>query len=119
MIEDDPEVLEMLRRLLEFRGYRTLLAGSGVAGLDIYRGRHCEIQAVITDLRMPDLHGLKVIEELRLINPDARIVVMSGVVGTNPMPADQSGRLVFLPKPMSGDELVRALRSVVGVPSGA
>jgi len=117
VIEDEAGVREMVRMLLEFRGYRALVAENGTDGLALYRQHLSSVKAIVTDMRMPTMHGVQVIEGLRLINPNARIVVMSGVIDGNSKFAEEPGRLAFLPKPMSSAELVNALLSVLADPA--
>ena len=117
VIEDEPGVREMVRMLLEFRGYRALVAENGTDGLALYRQHLSSVKAVVTDMRMPTMHGVQVIEGLRLINPNARIVVMSGVIDANSKFTEEPGRLAFLPKPMTSTELVNALLSVLADPT--
>ena len=117
VIEDEPGVREMVRMLLESRGFRALVAEDGPDGLALYRQHQQAVKAIITDMRMPAMHGVEVIHELRQINPDARIVAMSGVVEANLKYVDEPGRLVHLPKPMTSSELVIALQSVLVKPA--
>lgn len=112
VIDDESGVREIARALLEARGYRVLLAENGPAGLSLYRG-HPAIAVVVTDMMMPGMQGVEVIAQLRSINPDARIVAMSGVIGEQTAVTEEPGRLVFLPKPMPASALVRAIRRVL------
>lgn len=116
LIEDEPDVREMIRRLLEFRGFRTLVAENGSAGLALYREHLSGVHAIVTDMRMPDMSGTEVIYEIRRLNPNARIVVMSGVVDHNYRFLEEPGRLAYLPKPMTSAELVHAVQSVLDGP---
>ena len=117
VIEDEAGVREMVRMLLEFRGFRALVAENGPDGLALYRQHGSAVKAIVTDMRMPDMHGAEVIRALRAINPDVRIVAMSGVVDINAKLNEQPGRLAYLPKPMTSSELLRALQSVLVAPA--
>lgn len=116
VIEDEPGVREIVRRLLEIRGYRTLTAENGADGLVIYRQYSDRVSLVLTDMRMPGVQGRELIRELREINPDARIVAMSGVLGENDQISEEPGRLTFLPKPMTLEELMGAVQRVMTGP---
>ncbi len=116
VIEDEPGVREIVRRLLEIRGYRTLTAENGADGLVIYRQCSDRVSLVLTDMRMPGVQGRELIRELRDINPDARIVAMSGVLGENDQISEEPGRLTFLPKPMTLEELMGAVQRVMTGP---
>ncbi len=119
IIEDEPGVREIVRRLLEVRGYRTLIAVNGSEGLGIYRQHSDKVCLVLTDMRMPGVQGTELIRELRLINPDVRIVAMSGVLGENDQIVEEPGRLIFLPKPMTLEELMGAVQRVLVGPNSA
>ncbi len=119
VIEDEEAVRTVVRDLLRSRGYRVLLASDGPAGLEIYRRQGKEIRAVLTDMMMPAMQGEEVVRELRRLNPDIRIVAMSGMLGERGSEDDASGRLAFVPKPMTGQALVGALQGVMGAPKGA
>jgi CheY-like chemotaxis protein len=99
--------------LLEFRGFRALVAESGAHGLALYQENRDSVKAIVTDMKMPAMHGMQVIQELRRINPDARIVAMSGIIDGHSRFAVEPGRLAYLPKPMTSSELVGALQSVL------
>jgi DNA-binding NtrC family response regulator len=113
IIDDEFHVRDIVRKLLELRGYRTLMAESGTAGLALYREYHHSVDAVLTDMRMPAMPWSEIILALRNINPDARIVGMSGRIDRDMEESEEPGRLTFLPKPMSSESLVEALQSVL------
>ncbi|MBL9215976.1 MAG: response regulator [Opitutaceae bacterium] len=112
VIEDEAAVREIARSLLEVYGFRPIVATAGPAGLQMYRTQRDQIHAVLTDMMMPTMQGAEVISELRALNPDVRIVAMSGVVSDRP-PPEVRGRLAFVAKPMTGSDLVRAIHRVL------
>ena len=116
VIDDEESIRDIVSALLRAYGYKTVVAESGADGLAKYRGHRSEINAVLTDMMMPAMQGNEVIRELRALNPDVRIVAMSGVVGEQTGKGQASDRLVFLGKPMTGEELVVALQSVLDDP---
>jgi DNA-binding response OmpR family regulator len=63
VVEDDPSVRGLLKTLLVSEGYAVSTASDGVAGLD--RVATCPPALVLLDLQMPDLGGVRVLEELR------------------------------------------------------
>ena len=113
IIDDEAGVRDVLAVLLQLRGYRTLIAADGPAGLELYRTHRETVRAVLTDMRMPVMHGAEVISKIRAINPDARIVGMSGYLAGSAAPQTEPGRLTYVRKPMSADEVVQALKSVL------
>ena len=114
IVDDDEGVQEVTRSMLEGAGLDVLTAGDGLQGLDLYR-RHCnEISVVLLDLTMPKLGGEDVLEQLRSIDPEARVVLMSGY--TEKRVKEKLGedyRAGFLQKPFRAEDLVRKLRQVL------
>jgi CheY-like chemotaxis protein len=79
LVVDDEEILrniaaESLSRL----GYQTILAENGRQGLELYKAHRDNIDLVLLDMIMPVLNGRDCLEELRKINPDVRVVIVSG-----------------------------------------
>jgi len=117
VIEDDPAVRAVVNLVLSGFGFRVVTADNGEEGLRIYRNSGGAISAVVTDIMMPGVQGAEVIRELRQMNPAVKIVAMSGVLGARPETQEEPGKLVFMPKPMSADDIVRALQGLgVGLP---
>jgi DNA-binding response OmpR family regulator len=103
VIDDDPNVLQMVEFMLVDLGYEVELAESGEKGVRLF----CESapDLVITDIIMPDREGIEIIIEMRRIRPDARIVAMSGV---SPSALGMSAKLgadLTLAKPFNRDQL--------------
>jgi DNA-binding NtrC family response regulator len=76
IVDDEAFMLDFVRRILETGGYRVLTAATADTGLAAYRAERPDL--VVTDLIMPDKDGLELIQELRRVDPDARIVAISG-----------------------------------------
>lgn len=113
IIDDEAQVRDIARAALEAFGYRVLVAEDGAAGLALYRQHRQRVRAVLTDMMMPAMQGEEVIRELRLLNPDVRIVAMSGVIIERAEITEETGRLTYLPKPMTAQDLVGALQRVL------
>jgi YesN/AraC family two-component response regulator len=81
IIDDDVQIREMLRQMLEFENYEVVEAGNGKEALRIQQQTPADL--VITDLIMPEKEGIETIRELREIFPEIKIIAMSGggVVG--------------------------------------
>jgi PAS domain S-box-containing protein len=77
--EDEESVRNMLRSLLESKQYQLLLAQDGVAALEQYHQHQAEIQLVITDIMMPNMDGIALIRHLKGLNPDVKVLALSGV----------------------------------------
>lgn len=87
IVEDEPDLGELLRELLELQGYRALLAYDGVEGVALAVAERPDV--VVTDVMMPRMDGLELIERLRR-NPDSRttpVIVMSAFDDVGHQPA--------------------------------
>jgi PAS domain S-box-containing protein len=78
LVEDEPPVRNTTRRMLERLGYTVVEAENGAAGLRVWTRDRAEIDAVVTDLRMPELGGRGLAARLRAERPALPIVFMSG-----------------------------------------
>ncbi|MFQ4136119.1 PAS domain S-box protein [Nodosilinea sp. PGN35] len=105
VVEDEAAVRQMLRSLLESHHYRPLLAENGAAALDLYRQHRGDIQLVVTDIMMPLLDGLTLIESLRTLNPEIPIIALSGLPRHGD-PALGVGATYFLNKPFTAESLL-------------
>ena len=76
IIDDDVQILKMLRKMLESEGYEVVDAVDGNKGLKLYREDPTDL--VITDIIMPEKEGIETIIDLRREFPEAKIVAMSG-----------------------------------------
>lgn len=116
-IDDDPTVLTALTNILESDGFCVIQALSGQEGIDAFnaaRTRNCPVDAVITDLIMPDLRGDQVAQSIKRESPGTSIVLLSGSPGTKP--PDQKlpeGIDHFLSKPIRLKEIRGALKKAL------
>jgi serine phosphatase RsbU (regulator of sigma subunit) len=105
VIDDDPQVRSAFRRLLEHDGFRTMGAEDGVRGIASFRSAPPD--AVLLDLRMPEMDGLEVLTVLVEEAPETPVVVSSGA-GTmrDAVEALRRGAWDFVTKPVSDPELL-------------
>ena len=76
IIDDDPQVRELLVRVLEREGYQLCLAANGAEGMEQARVERPDL--VITDIFMPEREGLSTIMDLKRIRPGMGIIAISG-----------------------------------------
>lgn len=121
IIDDEQDVREALRRVLERLGYRVQVAEDGDQGLAQMR-RHLP-QVVITDIIMPRMNGVEVITAIRREFPTVRIIAISGggnygVAEYQPdaitttaylAAADRAGADLVLTKPFETADLLAAI----------
>lgn len=79
VVDDEPEIREMTSVILGRQGYRVLLACDGAEAASLFAQRAAEIRLVISDLHMPNLDGAMLGRALKRINPNTRVLMMSGL----------------------------------------
>ena len=78
VVEDDPGVQSLMRRLLERQGYRVLVASNGVQALEQVDEECVSIALVITDVVMPEMSGGELAAHLAEAHPDLAVMFVSG-----------------------------------------
>ena len=112
VIDDD----ESLRRVLEYNlaqeGYAVLTASSGEQGLEFLRKESADL--VLTDVRMPGMNGLQVMEEVRKLDPSIPVIILTAF-GTieAAVEAMKAGAFHYISKPFNRDELKLTLRKAL------
>ncbi len=115
VIDDEPSVLDVLRKILQFEGYEVITAANGEEGLALFRQFPCDL--VITDMVMPVKDGLQTILDLRKEKPDIPVVAMSGG-GTISKErylviAGYLDRVITISKPFSVESITEAVTKLL------
>ena len=109
IVDDDVDVLDRLRRVLENRGFSVITAKSGAEGIS--RAIETKPELVLLDLVLPDMHGLEVLEELRRLSPKSKVVIISAFAGvSDAVRAIKLGASDILVKPFHIEELVSTVK---------
>jgi PAS domain S-box-containing protein len=111
LVEDERDVLTLLKAMLEHLGYDVLAAESPREAIRMAARFEGEIAALVSDVVMPEMSGLELAERLDEFRPDLARLFLSGyshdvLAGQGTQPAD----LNLLQKPVSRDDLARALQ---------
>jgi DNA-binding response OmpR family regulator len=109
-IDDEPEILDVIKQCLEMEGFQVLTALGAKAGIKLYEERGSEIGVVLLDYLMPDMTGDLVFECLRQKNSDARVVLLTGCEDTVARKMFEAGLRGFIQKPFYIDDLVNRVR---------
>jgi two-component system cell cycle sensor histidine kinase/response regulator CckA len=115
VIDDDRDVLNFIRDILESHGYTVITADNPLTAVDTFTNLAARIQLVITDVVMPLMEGSELIKNLRTIKANIKIVVVSGYSDE----AIQKERMAdaFIKKPFEGIELLSAVRKLLDTES--
>ena len=109
LVDDEPNIIEVLEIVLQEQGMEVSKASSGRAALDLLRQR--EVDVVISDIRMPDLSGVELLKEVRQFAPDTVFIIITAFATTDTaIEAVQHGADDYLTKPFKMEEMLRIVR---------
>jgi len=113
IVDDSALARRTLRHILEDAGCIVSEAEDGFSALERYFIEKPDV--VFLDLVMRGMYGLDVLEKLRQLDPEARVVVVSADIQTSSQElVDQAGAKGFITKPFDRDELLGALEATLG-----
>lgn len=111
LVDDDPDFLGQVRRLLEAGGMRVYCAASGEDALDNLSGKSFDL--MITDYDMPGLDGICLTRHSAIIAPDMPVILMTGNIASEiPLMAKKAGVAKVLGKPFSCEALLETIRGL-------
>ncbi len=111
LVDDEQEVLDVGKELLERFGYRVLTAGDGKKAMDVFEELEKDIRCVILDLNMSGLDGQSCLEKLLSRNPQTRIIVATGYLESERRKEMmESGASGFITKPYRFTDMLRELK---------
>ena len=114
LIEDDRNVRETTRIILQEGGYRVYVAASAGDGLDVFSRLHGEIDAVISDVVMPGMSVRELLNKMKDIEPGVEVLLVSGY-GEQVVEEQGVNRLGvhFLNKPFTIDKLLSKMGEIL------
>ena len=117
IIDDEPQIRLMLKKMLEREGFDIIVASDGKEGMKLFEKDPVDL--VITDIIMPEKDGIEVILALRKDYPDVPIFAMSGG-GIKPpygylKMAKLSGAQAIFEKPIKKEALLIAVKEVLDI----
>ncbi len=105
VVDDEPGVRRSLIRMLQAQGFTCFEAGTGMEALDVL-DRVAGIQLIVSDMRMPELDGIGLLEAVRREYPETSVILLSGMSETTTaVDCLHRGAADFLLKPISMNEL--------------
>jgi len=109
IIEDERAALQALSMLLSDENYDVLQADSGQAGLTIAREEGPDL--ILLDIRLPDMNGLQLLNQVRQEGGDAAVIVMTAdTTSSNAIQATQLGAFDYIAKPINDEHLLVLIR---------
>ena len=115
LVEDQADVLGIVRAMLERLSYRVLTAANGQEAQEVFGRRRAEIALVLTDMVMPGMSGMELCQALRRQDPGAKIVAMTGypLKEGGAMPQGIAG---WIDKPVTLMRMAQAVRNALDEP---
>jgi len=113
LVVDDEEIMrEILETLLSREGYQVRLASTAAEGLEL--ARSMPFDAAIVDVMMPGIDGIAVLEELKKIDEDLPVVMVTAFASVQTaISAMKRGAFDYITKPFKNDEVVVVVRNAV------
>lgn len=109
--EDDPELRELLTDLLESEGHHVLACADGIEAVHQFAAQGCDL--VLTDLSMPGQSGWEVVQEIKQLNPNVPVAVVTGWgAEVNAAKAAESGADAVIAKPYDLAEILDLIASL-------
>jgi two-component system NtrC family response regulator len=105
IVDDEKNYLLILSAVLEEEGFEVLTALSGREALDIQKTS--DLDLILTDMKMPEMDGIELLENLKAVNPDIPVIVMTahGTVD-KAVEAMQKGAYTYVLKPFDNERLI-------------
>jgi PAS domain S-box-containing protein len=120
VVEDDPQLLELLRGQLGVAGFTVLVAADGQRALELASRHRGRIDVLLSDVVMPNLGGPELAERFKALQPEGLVVFMSGYAD---QAADPKGLIqaaaAFVQKPQGLEGLPALLRQLLDAPHRA
>lgn len=112
IIDDEASIRDLCARVLSRAGFTVVTAGNGTEGLKKLQGETFDL--VISDIRMPDISGLEVLEHAKQHYPSISVVLITGFGTPEAMArAKAAGADRILTKPFNPIELLTAVKEVL------
>src|SRR5574339_786344 len=113
LVVDDEEIMrEILETLLTREGYEVRLASSGEEGLDL--ARTVPFDAAIVDIMMPGFNGIETLDELKRIDEDLAVVIITAYGSIeSAIAAMKSGAFDYIAKPFKNEEVLVVVRNAM------
>jgi DNA-binding NtrC family response regulator len=110
VIDDERSIRNTLKDILGFEGYQVEMAENGMIGINLVKSTDFDI--ILCDIKMPEMDGLEVLEQIMLIKPESTVVMISGH-GTidTAVEAIKKGAFDFIEKPLDLNRLLITLRN--------
>jgi len=114
IVDDEPEIVEILARFLSFKGYFPLKAFGGREAIDTIKTQ--EVDLILLDIKMPQIDGIQVLKIIKELHKNPQVLIMSGSLDlrsyTQKLRQLGYSEKNFLVKPVRLEEVVRKIDDI-------
>ncbi len=114
IVDDEKNYPTIIGAILQEEGYTSLTASSGMEALDILRNE--SIDLVLTDVKMPGMGGIQLLEKIKEIHPDIPVIIMTAYGSVEKaVEAMHKGAYTFILKPFENQALIAHIAKAISV----
>jgi len=118
IVEDEDNLRDLLKMILEDSGFKVLVAGDGEEAVTIFTAHQQEIGMVLSDIGLPRLGGWEAYLRMREMKPELKGILASGFSSTDVRSQIiESGVTAFIQKPYNSFQIVEIVRRMLGTDS--
>ena len=111
LIDDEFACNESIKQILKPAGYECVLFENPCKALEAFKNDHFDL--VITDFRMPEMNGIEVLKEIRKLDPNTRVIIMTGFAEIdNAIAAVNNGAYAFFRKPVDVRDFMETVSKI-------
>ncbi len=113
IVDDEKDMLVLLKRIIgEETDYEVVTESDPVKALDLFKENHFNL--VITDLKMPKMDGIRLLEEVKKANPDVSVIILTAYATIeNAVEAIQKGAYDYITKPFQRERILVTIAKVM------
>ncbi len=114
VVDDENSILEVTKATLETYNYQVITARDGIEAIAVYAQNLNAINVIIMDIMMPAMNGKTAIRTLKKINPEIKIIAISGLFSSQEIIAEIDNNIsAYIAKPYSNEELLNTINRVI------
>jgi len=113
IVDDEKAICDILAQMLKSIGYTTVSFYDFKTAEDHYEKNYDSVDLVIMDLRLPDIQGEDAVVKLTQINPDVKVIILSGYITSTSQSGSALGVRRMVQKPVNMAELETVVKEVL------